>query len=593
MLRRILPARIPGLAVVLFLCGVVVAVTSSVDVVASLFPDPPKPFKATLEHDGMTLTVAGRIHADGRFDGAYAIDAAEPSPAPQPDPPAPPPPSSQRVLVPGSGWTGPTSASGSGARPPARWNVVPYDVASLPYAVGLRAFHATGIDRVEFAVDGGAWVAVRDWAVNPRTGMWEYFAVLDPGRWSTPRIVEVRAVAFPKSGAPRILDPMRLWVDPARTVLPTARVSVTGDDASAAGPFRTIKKAASYVVSKLTPATPGAVVELEAGVHWYASPANQQGVLRVGDRWLTVRPAPGLARDAASITSVPPASQNQGTWPAWSRASLYLDRVRLADGLLVDRIQIYENPADKAAVWFDHARWTWRDWAVQDAPNVLQGYVESYDTGTEWFDVPCALRGARLVSGSTIDRLQDQAFFHCLAVYDVRVRAHDTIPGTHSDTIHLEFGSVENAVYCGIVAEDIRAQGVYFDKGNLALARDVAIVNCLFDQTTRPSTFTGQGAGFFQSSISSPTENLLILHSTWRNQRLNVDTDRPHPGLTVRGCRIDPGTLTTPNGSPMVGDWRDNRIGTTGPETCAPLVPFDAYGRARGAVTSVGAVEVQ
>lgn len=115
------------------------------------------------------------------------------------------------VLEPGSGFTAPTpqppaigSGAGADAKAIARWDVVPYQTFDDLFEIGVVAFHINGIDRVEFSLDGGPWTAVKEMTLNPRTNVVEYWVALDAAR-SPDGPVEVRAIAYPKKGVPRVL----------------------------------------------------------------------------------------------------------------------------------------------------------------------------------------------------------------------------------------------------------------------------------------------------------------------------------------------------------------------------------------------------
>jgi hypothetical protein len=118
------------------------------------------------------------------------------------------------VLKPGTGWTGPTpqpdpvgnpSAPGYDDKASARWNVGPSQTFDDTIHVGISASHPSGIDRVEFSVNGGDWVAVRRTTDNPQTDVYEYTATLRASSLSE-GAAEVRATAYPKVGVPRVLQ---------------------------------------------------------------------------------------------------------------------------------------------------------------------------------------------------------------------------------------------------------------------------------------------------------------------------------------------------------------------------------------------------
>ncbi|HPA06548.1 MAG TPA: hypothetical protein PLB67_19130, partial [Candidatus Hydrogenedentes bacterium] len=172
------------------------------------------------------------------------------------------------VLEPGSGFTAPTpqppaigSGAGADAKAIARWDVVPYQTFDDLFEIGVVAFHINGIDRVEFSLDGGPWTAVKEMTLNPRTNVVEYWTALDASR-SPDGPVEVRAIAYPKKGIPRVLGgedvtvangehSMPLFANAQQSFVPQpVFVSLSGDDAAPGTqgqPVATISRALALV----------------------------------------------------------------------------------------------------------------------------------------------------------------------------------------------------------------------------------------------------------------------------------------------------------------------------------------------------------
>jgi len=148
----------------------------------------------------------------------------EPEPVDPPEPPVVTPPveASDRVLVPGDGWDGPTAQPGQIGTAHeiaiAQWNVVPEQQISGGFELGVVAHHIEGVDHVLIGVDGGPWVQIDEPSINPRTGSEEYWATLDAGGqtgWQ-----EVRAIAVPIAGTPRLLPSIRLYAGENETLFP-------------------------------------------------------------------------------------------------------------------------------------------------------------------------------------------------------------------------------------------------------------------------------------------------------------------------------------------------------------------------------------
>jgi hypothetical protein len=242
-------------------------------------------------------------------------------------------------LVPGTGFTSATAqpaaigtGPGSDAKALARWDVVPYQSFSGKYAVGVVAFHMSGIDRVEFSVNGGAWTAVRSMTKNPVTGVHEYNVNLDAKTLPSGQC-EVRAVAYPTVGTPRVLagphdqrdvvlasgeHSLFLTADDAGTLRRAARyVSPTGSDATGDGsssrPFATIRRAATDI-QNADAACDGATIYLAAGDYAWPnlSSPDTYVIPTTSTRWLTLAAAPGTTTDEVRLSSWESPEINKG-----------------------------------------------------------------------------------------------------------------------------------------------------------------------------------------------------------------------------------------------------------------------------------------
>jgi len=175
-----------------------------------------------------------------------------------------PPAPGDNVLVPGSGWDAdleqPAQIGDTHEIAVARWDVVPFQIVNEPFEVGVCAAHLDGIDRVEISVDNGPWVAISEEKYNPRTKVEEYFAILDPSKFTEDKLVELRAIAYPKKGTPKIAEEIiKLNVNPNGTL----------DH--------------EYIL-------------LDAGSHVVDRVSGPE------DRWLIYKPKPGVAKEDVVLT---------------------------------------------------------------------------------------------------------------------------------------------------------------------------------------------------------------------------------------------------------------------------------------------------
>ncbi|GIW73574.1 MAG: hypothetical protein KatS3mg103_0096 [Phycisphaerales bacterium] len=195
------------------------------------------------------------------------------------------------VLVPGRGFAGPTpqppavgnpSLRGYDAQAIARWDVVPYQDFDGLFHIGVVAFHMNGIDRVEFSVNGGPWTAVREMKLNPRTNVWEYTATLDASMFDD-GLVEVRAKVYPRNaGEVRVLAGEIDFNNTYRGSQWTGNHSL-------------------FLYSNHSGELRRQIIELEPGHYeWGQEPLT--GFQEDPDRWLIIRPKPGVAREDVVIT---------------------------------------------------------------------------------------------------------------------------------------------------------------------------------------------------------------------------------------------------------------------------------------------------
>ncbi len=208
-----------------------------------------------------------------------------------------------QVLLPGNGFNGPTQepkgkSGETDAKAIAHWDIAPHQTFSDTLRVGVVAFHINGIDRVEFSANGGNWVAVKEMTHNPDTDVYEYWITLHASDFKDGP-VELRTIAYPKSGQPRLLEPLPLNANGHKTLPEIARyVSPKGNDSAGDGtkekPFATIAKAASIVQSASpNKSADGGIIYLLPGEHRCE---EVQQKLITKNRYLHICAAPGVAQ---------------------------------------------------------------------------------------------------------------------------------------------------------------------------------------------------------------------------------------------------------------------------------------------------------
>jgi len=256
--------------------------------------------------------------------------------------------------------TGPTAATfGYDAKAFARWTTVPFsEYGGSTFTVGVVAYHVNDINRVEFSVGGGPWKKVTSKQYNPATKFNEYFITIDPQNPFTQiagsRFIDVKAIAYPNSGIPRILQgtidranppttaanqagsvnhqrvryegnhELVLYVNKNNVPVRTAWVSPgpTGNDTTGEGtsgaPFRTVGRAMHFIKNGLTAnlsynsgtgEVAGSVVYLMEGYHGITGQAGGVGTSILNSmttaikRWVTLKAAPGLTAGQVKLFS--------------------------------------------------------------------------------------------------------------------------------------------------------------------------------------------------------------------------------------------------------------------------------------------------
>lgn len=144
-------------------------------------------------------------------------------------------------IIPGSGWVGPTAqpsrvgdalADYNDANTIARWDVIPYQDFNTNLNVGVVAFHSADINYVSFSVENGTWVNVSSMTLNSQTGVTEYWVTLNPADFNDVNI-EVRAIAYPKTGYPRLLEGLTLYANHGKMFdSPVRYVASDGNDSN-------------------------------------------------------------------------------------------------------------------------------------------------------------------------------------------------------------------------------------------------------------------------------------------------------------------------------------------------------------------------
>jgi hypothetical protein len=439
------------------------------------------------------------------------------------------------VLAPGSGWTGPTQQpgpvgdpgqAGYDAKAIARWDVVPFQTFNGTFEIGVVAFHMNGINRVDFAVDGGPWVSVYEMTLNPRTGVWEYWVSLDASRHNDGP-VEVRAIVWPTVGEPRVLagpDDASIaskngnhslflntnW----RSSLSSEVVwcSPSGSDSTGDGTRGNPFKSISVAAASRNPAD-GLTIYLEPGSYSYGPEAYPRAVATM--RAVTIEPGPGIDRDQVILNASAPGGVSRGI----KLLRLHNLRIEGRPGLVGDY------------VWIDGCYVTGERTANYSliSPAWAKKY---YVTDTFVTQSRNALRSADFNRNVHCGVISGSPFGGAAFTVNCRVDEYDN-SGTnfHGDVFHWfpVNNTTENIIVYGVHAPGFNSQGIFAEVHTGNTLNNVAIVNTFIAKGEINS-----GGSWWETN----TNHLLLWHVGLPDQPLRwamSDYGTAVKNLSIRG----------------------------------------------------------
>jgi hypothetical protein len=412
------------------------------------------------------------------------------------------------LLVPGSGWSGATAqpdavgdsqAFGYDAKAIARWDVVPFQTFAGTFNVGVVAFHIEGIDRVEFSVNGGNWQPATSMRLNPTTNVVEYFVALRASDFADGP-VEVRAIAWPNIGEPRVLagalpgthgeHSMFLNANANGTLPAEVRyVSPTGSDSNNGLTPETPKLTLSGARDGINPTNfsdvGGGRILCAAGN--YTLGRNPENIGRnCATQWLTIEPMPGVARADVIIDA-------KGT-----ADGIRTGKVRLRN--ITVKVELSGNGPQEDYYWLDNCHIEGPDrTSMSVAGTSLTGY---YLTDCTVNKIRYLARNCVLMRNVVASEIGEDAFGYATINCTITDLDSDN-ESFHPDVLQM-FGNAQNVIFYGVTANDgMVGQGIFHD-GNGAI-RDIAIV----DSDVR---VTGS---FYHWQLMGNTTNLLAKNCTF------------------------------------------------------------------------------
>jgi hypothetical protein len=503
--------------------------------------------------------------------------------------------------------------------------VVPYQTFTGDFNVGVVAFDIAGIDHVAFSVNGGPWSNVSQMTLNPQTGVVEYWATLRAGDFATDGAVEVRAIAVPKVGVPRVLQGARVSPNGNESITEYVNtqgtlpqqilwVATTGSDTTGDGsqqnPFATLVKAGQRANS-------GATIYLEAGTYTFATPNSGYNT---NDRWITITAAPGLAKNDVTI--------QPGGCP------LRINHLALSN-VSIDAV-VGQDLAGWNYIWSDNELWLDRvsisssrgkDYTPELDAVIDNQWAAAYLTNSIIHDYPgraIATPNVQIVRNVQINNIGDDAIDNPQLVMNTTVStiiANDA--SDHIDAFQWWGGGDFNSIVYNCKATDIDGQLLFMEADDTT-GRNIAVVNFL-----GVARGVAGSASQFGKIDRAPVDHLLLLNITLPNQYLFInDSDVPFTNTKVDSIvawrfyggvgftnshLIDAAgeTLALPNGGALpAGDYTtgdpgfitaagvpytpsdDFHLSPTSVllhRVAVPLVPVDLEGLLRTSLDSIGA----
>lgn len=377
------------------------------------------------------------------------------------------------------------AAQAQAARPVARWDVIPDQLLTQTFNVGVCAFHLDGL-KVEFRIGGTLVATVLNPTCNPQTNVWEFWFPLNPADYADgPLTVNARAIALDAAATSYDLPSLSLYAN-GHGSLTVSTVkwadSASGSDSypgTEAQPYKTLAKAVQNTPS-------GGTINLKAGS--YASQSLGGGSNR--PYWTTIQAAPGVARDNVEVTTGRPGTQRL----KWKDLTVSIDTTASYATILVGENGSHSVWLDNVKAYNKQGRWG------GGAITFGNRYV-AYVTGgltTEMADGP----GASIIRGHTMTRITSDAWTGGGKLV-VNCSVSDIDPG--STGAHPDFHQsycvapdwVQDVILYNVRGYECISQGLF--GGRL---RNSAFVNVLIEK----------GNTVMYSQYSGPMENVLFLH---------------------------------------------------------------------------------
>lgn len=413
------------------------------------------------------------------------------------------------------------------ARAIARFDVVPYQVFSGTFEIGVVAFHMDGIQMVQFEYEtltGPRTVSETSMRLNPRTGVCEYWTALNASDFADGPVT-VKATVCPNSGLARELS-LELYANAHNTLAggETLYVSLSGDDITGAGsrakPFRSIQRAITAVTENVARYDGGEIVLMDRGSYDMRGPRFDA----VNNFWITIRPDEGLL--CSDVVIAPQVREQIRTRIRRMRYyNLSLDFSKIG--------QIYKE--DSHWQWYDHCKWYqsegWaatypgHNWAVRNV-----GFNGLYVTNCLAEEMLYGFAGCNLVRSSHCRKISGDAFQMSRMVVNCTA---DGVGGTalehHSDLFQY-WDQNENVVVYGVKAMNVTSAQDFFFGGLVG----TSYVNCAFVNVAVHNVQDRRGPPFTQYHHIHDHVLFMYISNPGQLSMFRDDTNPPYTGHNVK-----------------------------------------------------------
>ena len=350
----------------------------------------------------------------------------------------------------------------------ARWSSIPYQNSDRN--IGVIAFHKDGIDRVEFSANDGPWFSVSQPSLNPKTNINEYYVELNPEEVHENRVIEIRAIVYPKNnGIPRILQGSLegLCVDKIKQnsfydgnhsmyvtsnkIKATAWVSNSGNDISADGteynPYLTIQYAAMKL-SQQNNSPSNCRIFLKSGQYTIGAPQTN---ISPNYGWLTIESAPGLSREDVSIIGC-------------SAGGMKVRLLHFKNVKFYNFIGIRTSQTIDSFLWVEKCLLTTDSNQIDTGGLATSGWMGVYATECEAINTRNSFRMANLVRNCKAYHISETPLGANSTVINFICDNYVKYQTDHADVLHWFWndpGTRENRIIYGLKATRFGTQGFY------------------------------------------------------------------------------------------------------------------------------------